>query len=48
MRKLKNSELERLDINQFKEATKTPLIVVLDDIRSLNNIGSVLEQPMLF
>ncbi|MGB5172836.1 RNA methyltransferase [Eudoraea sp.] len=48
MRKLKNSELERLDINQFKEATKTPLIVVLDDIRSLNNIGSVFRTADAF
>lgn len=40
-RKLKNSELERKTISEFKEAEKTPLIVVLDNIRSLNNIGSV-------
>lgn len=48
MRKLKNSELERLDINQFKEAKKTPLIVVLDNIRSLNNIGSVFRTADAF
>ena len=41
MRKLKNSELNRLDIDTFKKAIKTPLIVILDNIRSLNNIGSV-------
>lgn len=41
MRKLKNSELNRLDIPSFKKAAKTPLIVVLDNVRSLNNIGSV-------
>ena len=40
-RKLKNSELDRKSISEFKEATKTPLIVILDNIRSLNNIGSV-------
>jgi len=40
-RKLKNSELNRLSISGFKEAPKTPLIVILDNIRSLNNIGSV-------
>ncbi len=40
-KKLKNSELERLDLNRFKAADKTPIRVVLDDIRSLNNIGSV-------
>lgn len=41
MRKLKNSELNRIDISTFKSIKKTPLIVVLDDIRSLNNIGSI-------
>ena len=41
MRKLKNSELKRLNIDEFKKASKTPIIVVLDNIRSLNNIGSV-------
>ncbi|CEN34634.1 RNA methyltransferase [Capnocytophaga cynodegmi] len=41
MRKLANSELQRLEIEEFKKATKTPLIVILDNIRSLNNIGSV-------
>ena len=41
MRKLKNSELKRLTIQEFKQEDKTPLIVILDNIRSLNNIGSV-------
>jgi tRNA G18 (ribose-2'-O)-methylase SpoU len=40
MRKLKNSELNRLDIEEYKEIEKNPLIVVLDNIRSCNNIGS--------
>ena len=40
MRKLKNEELNRLDIEAFKEAEKTPISIVLDNIRSLNNIGS--------
>lgn len=40
-RKLENSELERKSISEFKEAKKTPLIVILDNVRSLNNIGSV-------
>ena len=43
MRKLENSELERKSIQDFKTASKTPLILILDDIRSLNNIGSVLK-----
>ncbi len=41
MRKLKNSELDRLSVDAFKDAKKTPIIIVLDNIRSLNNIGSV-------
>jgi len=41
MRKLENSELDRLSVDGFKAVTKTPLIVILDNIRSLNNIGSV-------
>ena len=41
MRKLENSELERKSIEAFKKSEKTPLILVLDDIRSLHNIGSV-------
>lgn len=40
-RKLKNSELDRKTVTEFKEAEKTPLIVVLDNVRSLNNVGSV-------
>ena len=41
MKKLKNSELNRIDVTSFKSIKKTPLIVVLDNIRSLNNIGSI-------
>ena len=41
MRKLKNSELDRLSIEDFKKTEKTSIIVVLDNVRSLNNIGSV-------
>lgn len=41
MRKLKNEELERLTIRQFKLHPKTPFIIVLDNVRSLNNIGSI-------
>ncbi|WP_435624724.1 RNA methyltransferase [Flagellimonas sp.] len=41
MRKLQNSELDRLNVEEFKQATKMPVIVILDNIRSLNNIGSV-------
>ncbi|MFA5297140.1 MAG: RNA methyltransferase [Lutibacter sp.] len=48
MRKLKNSELERLDVEAFKKIAKIPLIVVLDNIRSLNNIGSVFRTSDAF
>lgn len=41
MRKLRNSELNRLTIDEYKTASKIPLVVVLDNIRSCNNIGSV-------
>ena len=48
MRKLKNSELNRLSINEFKQANKSPLIIILDNIRSLNNIGSVFRTSDAF
>lgn len=41
MRKLENSELDRKSIDDFKVAKKTPIFIILDDIRSLHNIGSV-------
>ena len=41
MRKLKNIELKRKNIQEFKNADKTRLIIILDNVRSLNNIGSV-------
>lgn len=41
MRKLSNDELGRKTPEEFKEALKTPLILVLDNVRSLNNVGSV-------
>lgn len=40
MRKLKTSELNRLDPDRYKEVEKKPVVVVLDNIRSCNNIGS--------
>lgn len=48
MRKLKNNELERLNIEEFKQAEKTPIVIVLDNIRSLNNIGSVFRTADAF
>lgn len=48
VRKLKNSELDRLSVDGFKKAKKTPIIIVLDNIRSLNNIGSVFRTSDAF
>lgn len=48
MRKLENSELDRLSVDAFKSTEKTPLIIVLDNIRSLNNIGSVFRTSDAF
>ena len=41
IRKLRTIELNRLTLEEFKEAEKLPLLVVLDDVRSLYNVGSV-------
>ena len=47
-RKLRNNELDRKSQEEFKEAVKTPIIVILDNIRSLNNIGSVFRSADAF
>ena len=41
MRKLKITEMNRLNVEEFKESDKMPLVVVLDNVRSLYNVGSV-------
>ena len=48
MRKLKITELNRISAEEFKQAEKLPLVVVLDDIRSLHNIGSVFRTSDAF
>jgi len=48
MRKLENSELGRKSIEDFKQSEKTPIIIILDDIRSLHNIGSVFRTADAF
>jgi len=48
MRKLLNDELERLSLEEFKQVKKIPLWVVLDNVRSLNNIGSVFRTADAF
>lgn len=48
MRKLLNSELNRKSVDDFKKAEKIPVVIVLDNIRSLNNIGSVFRTADAF
>lgn len=47
-KKLANNELNRISVEEFKEVRKTPIIVILDNIRSLNNIGSVFRTSDAF
>ena len=48
MRKLKNNELNRLNLEEFKNSKKTPLVIVLDNIRSAHNVGSVFRTSDAF
>jgi tRNA G18 (ribose-2'-O)-methylase SpoU len=48
MRKLKNSELNRLSPGDYQQSKKTPMVVVLDNVRSANNIGSVFRTSDAF
>jgi tRNA G18 (ribose-2'-O)-methylase SpoU len=48
MKKLANEALNRISKEEFKEAEKTPIIIILDDIRSLHNIGSVFRTSDAF
>jgi len=48
MRKLKTYELGRLSIEEYKKSDKLPLVVVLDNIRSLNNILSIFRTADAF
>ena len=48
LRKLKVTEMNRLTVEEFKEARKLPLVVVLDDVRSLHNIGAVFRTSDAF
>lgn len=48
MRKTPNAELNRLSVDGFKQAAKTPLVLVLDNVRSLSNIGSIFRTADAF
>jgi tRNA G18 (ribose-2'-O)-methylase SpoU len=48
MRKLKITELNRLNTDQYRNCPKTPLVVILDHIRSLHNIGSIFRTAAAF
>ncbi len=48
MRKLKMEELNRLSVKEFKQTPKTPIVIILDNIRSLHNVGSVFRTADAF
>jgi tRNA G18 (ribose-2'-O)-methylase SpoU len=48
MRKLSMEELDRLSVEEFKKQSKSPLVVVLDNVRSLNNVGSAFRTADAF
>lgn len=48
MRKLTVEELNRMDIEEFHQSEKLPLVIVLDNIRSLHNVGSVFRTADAF
>ena len=48
LRKLKVTEMHRLTVDEFKESRKLPLVVVLDEVRSLHNIGAVFRTSDAF
>ena len=48
MRKLKNEELNRISKEEFKDRQKTPMALVLDNVRSMNNVGSIFRTADAF
>jgi len=48
MRKLQNSELGRKTVEQFRVSNKAPFIIVLDNVRSQSNVGSVFRTADAF
>src|SRR5512133_2224081 len=48
MRKLKNNELNRCGLEEYRKKPKIPLVIILDNIRSQNNIGSIFRTSDAF
>jgi 23S rRNA (guanosine2251-2'-O)-methyltransferase len=48
MRKLANEELDRITVEEFKEVNKLPVVILLDNVRSLNNVGSAFRTSDAF
>ena len=48
MRKLKNEELNRKSVEEYKTSGKSPIVMVLDNVRSLNNVGSIFRTSDAF
>lgn len=48
MRKLRNEELDRLEVKEYKNTQKLPVCIILDDIRSMHNVGSVFRTSDAF
>ncbi len=48
MRKLKNKELNRLNLEEFKSTKKLPIVIVLDNVRSAHNVGSIFRTSDAF
>lgn len=48
MRKLKNEELNRISSDEFRQKEKTHLVLVLDNVRSMNNVGSIFRTADAF
>ena len=48
MRKLKNDELDRMSVEEFRTSEKLPLVLVLDNVRSMNNVGSAFRTADAF
>ena len=48
MKKLVGADLQRLSVSEFKTVKKWPFVVVLDNVRSMNNVGSMMRSSDAF